>query len=338
MWAVLVINVVVSLGMLLLTACIAMNAREFYPSTIWPIVHAGVAMILAFVGLCVPRRKLLFQALSSAGLMSLGLTAVYGGSDIPGGDDGMGFGWMFLVVGGSVPVFVIGLLTLLLGAHYDKRRRNRAAAAEASNDSAEKAPPVHSDRRRGVRWSMVVLWGFLVMALLFLVWCVVPITWESSERQGYGNGIVVETHWRNELLALPVPFYHDTSHLGEVVYLDGEEWFRTGQLSLLEVSPTGQFIVAYRWERDGMEIWNTATRDHVLLTCPDSKEEFPNHYYTFPFRFERWDSDSTFLVEVSGYDDDFESYRQVWRVEAATAERRRIDKPDIGQSPPTRDD
>lgn len=112
----LVINLLASTVMLLLSINRATGgAADFYPATIPTIVQAGLAALVAMVGLGAWRRRLLCLVISSAALGLLGLPALYASAQWPGGDDGGGFGWLIIIGCGCVVSFVVAFATAIIG-------------------------------------------------------------------------------------------------------------------------------------------------------------------------------------------------------------------------------
>jgi len=307
-------------------------AAHFYPATIPTMVQAGLGAIAAIVGLVVSRLRFLCLAVSSAALGLLGFPAFYAMQHWPGGDDGGGFGWLFIVGGGCVASFVIAGTTMLLGLGYRGRRTQPPSppfstglpvAAEGSEQVS--LPGVSESLRpttkRRIRSKTLLLWAMLATAGAYLIWCVAgPVSWTTTESATHVGGIEVRTTLAHELCPYPVPFYHHVATRGQTVLVDGQEWFRTGPLDDLHLSPTGEYVAVQLWEAP-IQIWRKSKRESIRLDSGEFEKEFPGHHYTYPFRFERWDGDSAFLVTVSGWDLKLGDYKQTWRVDAATGAR-----------------
>jgi len=190
-----------------------------------------------------------------------------------------------------------------------------------------------SQRRR--RWP----WIILALVIIYGVWIVItPIRWFHTDVARYPGKIEVRTTIRHELCAYigmegviwPVPWYL-VGEQERTVLVNGRECLRSEgtELYCIHPSPAGEYILAVSWlQKQPMRVITTATVQSMDLVVPDSEKQFPGHYCIYPFTFLRWDSDSTFLVEVTGLDSSFQpmkDYRQVWRVDAKTGTRTRVE-------------
>jgi hypothetical protein len=322
----LLVNLVVSVVMFLLVWDRATGER-FYPATIPTIVQAALAALAAAAGLAVRRVRFACLIVSGAALGALGIAAFYAGTQWPGGDDGGGFGWFFLVCGGCAVSFVIALTTTLIGVAQRARERctsdvrKQEPSAAVPSKSRKGAPKA----RRGLRWP----WGLVAAAGLYLAWIVAgPISWTRTRTESHPGGIEIRSIDLHELGPLfPLPVYHhvDTDH-ERVLLVKGREVLRSNAYKDLHPSPTGAYVVAAHWLHNGpMRIYSTGNLRYVELSVDASREEFPGHYYGYPFGFLRWEDDSNFLVEVTGSSSEG-VYGQVWRVDAATGARTRMNR------------
>jgi len=339
MIAALVVNLVVSLIMLWLTHHMATaNALAFYPSTIPVMVQAGAGAVLAGVGLLLPWRpvRLVLVILSSVALGLLFAPALYALNGWPGGDDGGAFGWMFIVGGACLASFFIALITMVLGIVFGLRKKHPPAAAQptvlpqaapASQPSRAVAPG--TSRRRSYWW----LWALLALPLLYLLWCLAgPITWTTHRSRTLPGGIEIRSSDLHQLCPYPVPFSHYIDEDHELAFfVHGRELLRSDDYKHLFPSPKGTYLVAEHWLFTmPIKIYCVATNKWTVLNISDVEEErdFPNHYYVYPLRFLRWDSDASFLAEATGTDYDAKplaDYRQVWRIDAASGRRRLVE-------------
>jgi hypothetical protein len=307
-------------------------AAHFYPATIPTMVQAGLGAIAAIVGLGVSRLRFLCLAVSSAALGLLGFPAFYAMLRWPGGDDGGGLGWLFIVGGGCFASFVIAGMTMLIGLGYRGRITQPPSpllsiGLPVAADGSVRVPlPGVSEslsptaERRTVSKSLL-LWAILATGVAYLIWCAAgPVSWTTTESESHVGGIQVRTTLAHELCPYPVPFYHHVATRDQTVLVDGQKWFRTGPLDDLRLSPTGEYAAVQLWEKP-IQIWSKSTRESILLDSGELEKEFPGHSYTYPFRFDRWDGDSAFLVTVSGWDLKLGDYKQTWRVDAATGAR-----------------
>ena len=128
---------------------------------------------------------------------------------------------------------------------------------------------------------------------------------------------------------IPLPYYHVLDLHELTVLADGQEWVKTkyDNLSRARPSPDRQRIVLEHWLQGGpIRILHLEMRQIIELNAENPRDEFPGHYNVYPFRFVRWDTDDTFLVEVNGHVwDSSTEYPQVWRVDARTGARSRIE-------------
>jgi len=324
----LAVNLVVSAVMFLLALHRATGegcAAQFYPATNPTMVQAVFAAFAAGAGLVVRRVRFACLIVSGAALGTLGVPAMYAGMQWPGGDDGGGFGWFFIICGGSAVSFVIALATTIIGIVQRERERPARAVMEQKplevvpSDSRNE-PPKAGGRHR---W----LWGIVAAACLYLFWIIAgPISWTRTCTESHPGGVEIRSIDLHELTPLfPFPLYHwvDTGH-ERILLINGREVLRSGTYRDLYPSPTGACVVAAHWLQNGpMRIYATGDRRYIELPVDESRDEFPGHYNAYPFRFLCWEDDSNFLVEVTGYNEG--EYRQVWRVEAATGRRTRIE-------------
>jgi len=343
----LLINFIVSVVMLALSVHRATGegcAMEFYPATIPTMVQAGLAVAAALMGLLSRRARFACLIASSALLGLLCIPALCALSSWPGGDDGGSLGWFFIVVGGSAVSFVIAMLTLIIGVVL---RRWGKSALSGQPCTTPPVPPRHDvesltvadpDRQiamprptaRRVLW---ILWGLMAAAGLYLVWIVLgPISWSSTRVNRYPGGIEIRSIDLHELCALfLLPFYHhvDTDH-EQILLVNGREVLRSSTThGHLYPSPLGTFAVVEDWMHGRpILIYDLADLNCKAMPVETSRDEFPDHYYVYPFGFLRWEDDSSFLVEVTGCDWTSATgahYRQVWRVAAKTGARSRVE-------------
>lgn len=100
--------------MLLLSLwCATGNALRFYPRTLLLMFQAGVVVLIALCGLWWPTKRRNCQILSSILLGLLAIPCLLG--TFPGGDDGGGLCWMFVVGGGCVVSFCVAIVPLTIG-------------------------------------------------------------------------------------------------------------------------------------------------------------------------------------------------------------------------------
>ncbi|HOI55470.1 MAG TPA: hypothetical protein PLP01_09500 [Phycisphaerae bacterium] len=112
------------------------NALGFYPSTIPAMVQPALAALISLVGLLARRLRLASLLLSSAGLALMVIPWWH--ARFPGGDDGGGFGWFFVVGSASLAAFMVGVGTAIGGlvCHARNRRRRAASAPDAAAEGA----------------------------------------------------------------------------------------------------------------------------------------------------------------------------------------------------------
>ena len=112
------------------------NALEFYPATLGVIIQAGVAAVVGLVGASLEWRRRMCLAISSLALASLGVPWLCAGMVWPGGDDGGGLGWLFLVGGGCLLGLVVGTVTLFVGLGLQSKDEPKQAPSERSEKSS----------------------------------------------------------------------------------------------------------------------------------------------------------------------------------------------------------
>jgi cell division protein FtsW (lipid II flippase) len=119
MIALLAVNMMWSLFMLHLSHHQAtQNAMNFYPETLPTMYQAGAAAGFALLGLLIPVRQIRYCLLvvSSITIGFLFIPAIYALNHWPGGDDGGGFGWIFLIGGGCLISIILAISTCCVGA------------------------------------------------------------------------------------------------------------------------------------------------------------------------------------------------------------------------------
>lgn len=340
----LIVNLLASGVMLALSVHRATGfgcAAHFYPATIPTMLQSALAVAIAAAGLRASRRQFMCLLISSAALGLLGFPALYAALQWPGGDDGGGLGWGFIVGGGCLVGFVIGLTTLVLGL-ISRRQERRAArgpvasvldsAATGGESVASLASPLTANpgrrwRFRPVRW---LLWGIIGTAGIYLAWLVAgPVSWTTTQSESYVGGIEIRTTALHQVCAFP-PLYHyiDPKH-ARTLFVHGQEVLNTKTYKDIFPSPSGAYIAAQDWlYTKPLRVYAAATGTWTEVAVSDSPEEFPDHYYTYPFSFLRWEDDRNLLVEVTGMDwskSRGQKYRQIWRVAADTGVRTRAE-------------
>jgi|WetSurMetagenome_2_1015567.scaffolds.fasta_scaffold96934_2 hypothetical protein len=284
-------------------------AAHFYPATIPAIVQPAAAAVVALAGLVLSRWRFRLLVASSAGLGLLGVPALFAGLMWPGGDDGGGFGWLFIVGGGCAMSFGIGLATCLLGLI---RRQ---------------AGPERPRTGRAVR---ILLWAMMAGAAAWLAWIAYgPVSWMTERTVTYAGGVEIRNTDRHEVVSLfPLPVYHSMIDGYErTLLLQGREApLAPDYKHLLFPSPAGTYVVAedYMFHKP-LLIFRVADSQCTPVEAENSKKEFPGHYNVYPFHFEKWEDDETFLVEVTGLDlKGSTTYPQVWRFAAGTGRGTRV--------------
>jgi len=193
--------------------------------------------------------------------------------------------------------------------------------------------PQSKSERRHRRWPWIV--GGVVG--LYFVWCIVtPIRWTSSNVQRFAGGVEIHTIALHELCAwwgiegviVPFPLYHVDDSYSRVIFRNGNEWFPVDGLTKVYPSPSGAYVAVQPFSKDPIRIYKTVTGESIDVPVDDDDKEFPGHYFEYPFRFLNWADDTGFLVEVTGTDwnlRDAHDYRQVWRIDAASGQRMRVE-------------
>ncbi len=194
------------------------------------------------------------------------------------------------------------------------------------------------------RWLRVLIVGLITLVVLYVVWWFYPITWTTTTTERHPGGIEIRTTHLHEFapyigfadndsrVVLPIPYHHVNETEERTLLVNGAVLLTTRGMDFADMrpSPAGTYVVVEHFvHTQPIRVYCATTGKHVELAVPeDSHEEFPGHHNVYPFRFLRWESDSSFLVEVTG--NDFSSpglshYRQVWRVDAKTGARSRIE-------------
>ena len=184
--------------------------------------------------------------------------------------------------------------------------------------------------RRRRRWP----WVCASIAVVYICCCLLsPVRWTTTETEKHAGGIEIRTTTLHELTAyigmadngtcliLPIPYYHIIKDYQRVLLRNGQEEFASGEGDLVDIhpSPSGSYVVVQpRLYTKPLKIHASGKDSWVELVVP--QEEFPEHYYVYPFRFLRWDGEGAFLVEVAGFD-----FRQMWKVDAESLVRSRIE-------------
>lgn len=198
--------------------------------------------------------------------------------------------------------------------------------------TGERHPHVEreKDTRKKRRWP----WVFVGLIDAYMIWCFLgPVRWTTTERTKHAGEIEIRTTSlhvlapyagiaENDTLVIsPIPCYHVTKEYALALFVKNQQRFATQQGDFVYVypSPSGAYVVIQPWlYTRPLQIYVTATDEWAALTVPD--QEFPNHYNQYPFHFLHWDGDDGFLVDVTG-----PAYRQLWRVDAKTTKRTRIE-------------
>lgn len=340
--AVNLVAAVVMLGLSIHRATGSGCALHFYPATIPTMVQAGLAAAVALVGVLRSSRRFACLVTSSVALGLLGLPAFYAMLRWPGGDDGGGFGWAFIVGGGCVASFVIAGTTMLLGLGHRRQEgqdlRLPSSAAPVVKPAGNELVPGLTisdgrslEKQHRVLPGHLLLWGILGVAGLYLGWCVMgPISWTTTRTDQHAGGIVIMSTDLHELCPYPVPFYHhiDTDH-ERVLLVNGREVLNTTNYKDLFLSPGGEYVAAADWmHAKPIRIYSVAADKWVEVPVDKSSDEDSGHDYVYPFGFLRWDSDRTLLVEVTGTyvkgPGQFLAYRELWQVQADTGNATRI--------------
>lgn len=341
MRAPLLINLVACVVMLGVSCHRAVEgALQFYPATIPTLVQAGLGGLIALAGLTFVRKRFVCLFISSAALGLLGLPAFYAMSQWPGGDDGGGMGWLFIVGGGCAVSLVVALVTVGLGILELGRPRQHSGApvqlSDAPSQDRVPAPAQPSPSGTAGRWredkaARVLLWGILGLAGVLLVWLIAgPIRWTTTRTAQHAGGIELRSIDVHELMPFPLPFFHHVSPDAErILLVQGREVMRSRAYVQLFPSPAGMYVVAAHLLQSGpLRIYTTADGHLIEIVVENSDKEFPDHHYVYPFRFVEWENENSFLIEVCGTDFSDRSlrkYRQVWRVDATTGARKRIE-------------